>query len=57
MNFIEVDKAQLVGEVKQRNALYAALAAIQQIAKDAAAKTPDIKAIEKVCDDTLRDVV
>jgi len=57
MNFIEVDKAQLVGEVKQRNALYAALAAIQQIAKDSTAKTPDIKAIEKVCDDALRDVV
>jgi len=56
MNFIEVDKAQIVGEVKQRNAFYAALAAIQQIAKDAA-KTPDIKAIETVCDDALRDVV
>jgi len=56
MNFIEVDQAQLAGEVKQRNAFYAALVAIQQIAKDAA-KTSDIKAIEKVCDDTLRDVV
>jgi len=55
MNFIEVDQAQLAGEVKQRNALYAALVAIQQIAKDAA-KTSDIKAIEKVCDDALRDV-
>lgn len=56
MNFIEVDEAQFAGEVKQRNALYAALTAIQQIAKNAA-KTPDIKAIEKVCDDALRDAV
>lgn len=58
MDEVVIDKAQIIGEVKERNKLYKALVRVQEIANNPVEdNSRSLNEIAKICEEALKNII